>query len=87
MDSLSDLLFGGQEVHDDARSVDGGAVPVTDEPGLHFQQPILLHPLKKYFEGADDVYGVDCGPLGHHIGVDEALPFVEGKHHLLDPLL
>ena len=74
----------GQEVADDASGVDLVVVPVEDELGLHFQWPLLLHPLQKHFEGADDVDSVYSGPPGHHIGVDEALTVVEGNHHLLD---
>ena len=79
-----DLLLGGQEVPDNVRGVNGGVVPVEDEPGLHFQQPLLFHPLQKHFEGADDVYSIDSGPPGHHLGADEAF-VVKGKDHLLDP--
>ena len=80
-----DLLLGGHKVPDDAQGVDGGVVQVKDEPSLIFQRPLLLHPLQKHFESADDVNGIDSSPPGHHIGVDEALSVVEGKHHLLDP--
>ena len=31
------------------------------------------------------VYGVDIGPPGHHIAVDEALHVIKGKHHLIGP--
>ena len=37
---------------------------------------------KKHLEGADDVDGIDGGPPGHHIDVDETLRVVEGNHHL-----
>ena len=42
----------------------GFAYPVQhleDEPSLHFQRPLLLHPLQKHLEGADDVDGVPMG--------------------------
>ena len=58
---------------------------MEDETSLLFQRLLLLHPLQKHFEGSDDVYGVDSGPSGHHIVVDEGLTVVEGKHHLIDP--
>ena len=45
-----DLLLGGQEVPDDASIVDRGVVPVEDEPGLHFQQPLLPYPLQKHID-------------------------------------
>ena len=38
-----DLLLGGQNVPGDEGGVDGGVVPVEDEPGLHFHWPLLLH--------------------------------------------
>ena len=57
---------------------------MEDKTSLLFQRPLLLHPLQKHFEGADDVFGVDSGPPGHHIGVDEGIPVVEVKHHPLD---
>ena len=59
-----DLLLGGQKVSDDVRGVNGGVVTVEDIAGLHFQRPLLFHPLQKHFEGATAETALTVVPLG-----------------------